>query len=78
VYYVYILKLSNNTYYTGVTDNLARRVKYHNKGNVPYTRKFRPVELEGYIAFKSKTKALEFERYLKSGSGVAFRNKRLI
>jgi len=78
VYYVYITKLSNNTYYTGTTDNLTERIKRHNKGDVPHTRKFRPVQLIQYSAFKTKQKALEFEKYLKSGSGIAFRNKRLI
>jgi len=36
------------------------------------------VELISYISFKDKYKAFEFEKYLKSGSGAAFRNKRLI
>jgi len=31
-----------------------------------------------YAAFKAKEKAYEFEKYLKSSSGFAFRNKRLI
>ena len=31
-----------------------------------------------YLAFSDKTKAFSFEKYLKSGSGTAFRNKRLI
>jgi len=78
VYYAYILKLSNSSFYTGVTDNLVKRVKAHNKGDVPHTRKFRPVQLIQYSAFKTKQKALEFEKYLKSGSGIAFRNKRLV
>jgi len=78
VYYVYILKLSNNTYYTGHTDNLVERIRRHNKGDVPHTKKFRPVELVYYSAFKTKVKASEVEKYLKSGSGIAFRNKRLL
>jgi len=78
MYYVYILKLSNDTYYTGITDNLTERIRRHNKGDVPHTKKFRSVELVSYVALRSKNRALEFEKYLKSGSGIAFRNKRLI
>ena len=36
-----------------------------------------PVKLNTYIAFYDKYKAFEFEKYLKSGSGRAFAQKRL-
>jgi putative endonuclease len=36
-----------------------------------------PWELVTYIAFTKDKKAFEFEKYLKSGSGKAFSNKRL-
>ena len=78
MYYVYILRLSNNAVYTGTTDNLAERVKRYNKCDVPHTRKFLPAKLIYYSTFATKEKALDFEKYLKSGSGIAFRNKRLI
>jgi len=48
------------------------------KGYVHYTKDKRPLELITYIAFNDKYKAYKFEKYLKSGSGTAFRNKRLI
>jgi len=44
----------------------------------PHTKKFRPVELFYYSAFKTKVNAVEFEKYRKTGSGITFRNKRLI
>jgi len=78
MHYTYLLKLNNGTYYTGFATDLRERVARHDKGDVPHTKKFRPVKLIYYSAFKSKEKALEFEKYLKSGSGIAFRNKRLI
>lgn len=47
-------------------------------GQVHYTKDKLPVKLFSYIAFTEKYKAFAFEKYLKSGSGIAFRNKRLI
>ncbi|MFZ5366505.1 MAG: GIY-YIG nuclease family protein [Patescibacteria group bacterium] len=78
MHYVYILRLENDTFYTGYTNDLKRRLIDHKGGNTPHTKKFKPVELVYYSAFKNKTRALGFEKYLKSGSGIAFRNKRLI
>ncbi|MFP4018742.1 MAG: GIY-YIG nuclease family protein [Bacteroidales bacterium] len=78
MWFVYILKCSDNSYYTGCTNNLKERLARHNKGQVYYTKDKLPLELISYIAFRDKYKAFAFEKYLKSGSGVAFRNKRLI
>lgn len=78
MYYVYILRLKDGSYYHGYSDNLEQRLRVHQQGIVSSTKNFRPVELVFYGAFSSKRKALEFERYLKSGSGFAFRNKHLI
>ncbi|RXK61901.1 GIY-YIG nuclease family protein [Lacibacter luteus] len=76
--YVYILKRSDNNYYTGCTNDLKDRFDRHQKGYVDSTRDFRPLELAYYCAFSSKGKAFAFEKYLKSGSGIAFRNKHLL
>ena len=78
MYYVYILKLNNNRYYTGSTGNLKSRIAEHNAGKVISTKGFRPIKLVYYCSFRTKGKALRFERYLKTGSGIGFRNKRLI
>ena len=45
--YVYILKCSDNTYYTGVTNNIERRLYEHNEGLILncYTHPRRPVIL---------------------------------
>jgi predicted GIY-YIG superfamily endonuclease len=58
--------------YTGYTQDLDSRLKDHNRGHCPHTDKFRPWQLEVAIAFRSKAKAIAFERYLKSGSGREF------
>jgi putative endonuclease len=78
MWHVYILRCFNNGFYTGYTQNIERRILEHNSGKVHFTKNKRPVELISYISFKDKYKAFEFEKYLKSGSGAAFRNKRLI
>ena len=79
MYYVYIIKsLKTKKYYTGATNDLKRRIKEHNSGNSDFTSWSGPYELIWYSAFNSKNKAYDFEKYLKSSSGFAFRNKRLI
>ncbi len=75
---VYLLKCTDNTYYTGCTGDLDERLVRHRKGQVHYTKTRLPIELITYTAFNDKYKAYEFEKYLKSGSGIAFRNKRLV
>ncbi|NRB61276.1 MAG: GIY-YIG nuclease family protein [Winogradskyella sp.] len=77
-YSVYILKCSDNTYYTGYTTNIDNRLKAHNNKEVHYTKSRLPVTLINLTHFINKQKAYDFERYLKTGSGIAFRNKRLI
>lgn len=78
MHYVYILKLRSNGLYVGYSSDLKQRIKDHNRGIVKTTKNLRPVKLVYYSAFLSKHKATAFEIYLKSSSGFAFRNKRLI
>ncbi|OGE80469.1 MAG: hypothetical protein A2660_01240 [Candidatus Doudnabacteria bacterium RIFCSPHIGHO2_01_FULL_45_18] len=79
MYYVYILKSQKDqSYYKGFTEDLQAQFEKHNRGGQIYTSKKKLFELEWYCAFKDKTKALAFERYLKSGSGFAFSKKHLI
>jgi predicted GIY-YIG superfamily endonuclease len=75
---VYVLKCNDGTYYTGCTSNMTDRLNRHNKGQIKYTSSRLPVDLVVRINFYDKYKAYEFENYLKSGSGKAFMNKRLI
>ena len=78
MYYVYILKHVNDTYYIGFSSNLKQRIQNHLDGKVGQTKSLRPLKLVYYSAFKDKKKALDFEKYLKTNSGFAFRNKRLV
>jgi len=77
MFYTYILKLENGTFYIGYSHDLKNRFKEHLNCEVHQTINQNP-RLIFYAAFESKLKALEFEKYLKSSSGFAFRNKRLI
>ena len=78
LYAVYILKCANSKYYTGYTSKIDTRLIAHSKDEVSFTKDKLPVTLVHLSLFSNKQKAYDFERYLKSGSGVAFRNKRLV
>ena len=77
-YAVYVLKCASGKYYTGYSTDIKDRLIAHQKGEVSFTKDKLPVELVHLSLFADKQKAYDFERYLKSGSGVAFRNKRFI
>ena len=79
MYYVYILiSLTNNEYYVGSSEDLKSRFKAHNNGLVKTTKGNLPYELAWHCVFNDKQKAIQFEKYLKQGSGFAFRNKHLV
>ena len=80
MYIVYILqsKKESARLYKGFTTNLKDRLERHNLGNVYHTAKYKPWKLIFYACFQTKKKALDFENYLKTGSGTAFMRKRLI
>lgn len=78
MYYVYLIRSLQDTEktYIGYTTNLKQRLATHNAGGSVYTQKYRPWKLIVYIAFNSEQKAMEFEKYIKVGSGNAFAKKR--
>jgi predicted GIY-YIG superfamily endonuclease len=73
-HYVYVLVSEKNTEmrYTGMTRNLTRRLRMHNRGRIGHTSRNAPWKIETALAFRSQAKARRFERYLKSGSGREF------
>jgi len=76
-YYVYILQSLSfeEKYYTGFTTDIEKRLKKHNNGEVSHTSKYKPWKIKNVISFTEKSKALAFEKYLKSHSGRAFAKK---
>lgn len=75
MYYIRSLKDSTKTY-IGFTNNIEQRLQKHNKGASIYTCDFRPWKLVAFVAFDSEEKAIQFEKYIKVGSGHAFAQKR--
>jgi putative endonuclease len=79
MWYVYILRSArDNNLYVGSTDNIERRISEHNLQKVDSTKNRVPLELVAYVAVKNKSKAIELEKYLKTGSGRALLNKRIL
>jgi putative endonuclease len=64
--------------YVGYTKDLKRRLLEHNNNGIRHTAKYKPWELVVYLGFKNEENAIAFEKYLKSGSGRVFRDKRLL
>ncbi|AQX11049.1 hypothetical protein BAX94_14530 [Elizabethkingia meningoseptica] len=68
--FVYILLCSDNTYYTGVTENVFRRFDEHQDGKYfgSYTYNRRPVSLVYYSTFTDIEQAILFEKKIKKWS----------
>ena len=69
-YYVYIMTNKNNTVlYTGVTNDLKRRVYEHkNKLVRGFTKKYNITKLVYYEAFTDPENAVRREKQIKGGS----------
>ena len=64
--YVYILKCSDDSLYTGWTNNLEKRFKAHSTGKgAKYTKARLPVELVYYEEFEDKIDAMKREYEIK-------------
>lgn len=65
--WTYILRCSDDTLYTGWTNNIEKRLAAHNRGTASkYTRGRRPVELIFKEEFKTKEEAMTREAKIKS------------
>jgi len=66
MWYIYILQCADNSLYTGVTNNLERRLKEHNaKKGGSYTRSRLPVKLAYSEHQPDKSSALKREHEIK-------------
>lgn len=67
----YIVECSDGTLYTGVTNNIDKRLRAHNgeiKGGAKYTSKRRPVKLMVAIPCEDKSNAMKLEYKIKKMS----------
>ena len=65
-YYTYILRCKDNSYYTGYTNDLEKRIRAHNEGRgAKYTKGRAPVELVYYEEHSEKSQALKREWAIK-------------
>ena len=69
-YYVYILKCADNSYYTGISNDVDRRLAEHMEGKNPdsYTFSRRPLELVYCEYFTDPKQAIAFEKQVKGWS----------
>ncbi|BCX50276.1 excinuclease ABC subunit C [Haloferula helveola] len=77
--YVYFLRSERDEArtYIGSTADLKTRLKRHKEGGAKHTSHYRPWKLVTYLAFSTKDQAIQFEFYLKTGSGRASASRRL-
>ncbi len=69
-YLIYIMtNFSNTVLYTGITNNLLRRVQEHKSGNGgAFTKKYKATKLVYYESGDDVRAALKREKQLKGGS----------
>ncbi|MCJ7553932.1 MAG: GIY-YIG nuclease family protein [Ignavibacteriaceae bacterium] len=68
-YFVYILKCSDDSYYTGVTNDLERRIGEHQNGVIKgYTSSRLPVRLVYSERFSDINQAIKVEKQIKGWS----------
>lgn len=79
MFYVYILKSTKDeNLYLGSTNDLRRRLREHNNGEVISTKPRRPFELRYYEAYSSEKEARHREASLKKdGRALAQLKKRI-
>jgi putative endonuclease len=65
--FVYVLKstVAPHRFYTGLTSDVAARLRAHNAGHCPHTARAKPWHLVVSVEFADERRAMEFERYLK-------------
>ena len=68
-FYVYILRCSDESFYTGHTDDIEKRLAEHNAKEIPsYTSDKLPVQLVYLQEFMSRPEAIESEQQIKRWS----------
>ena len=77
-FYVYVLESKlHKEHYIGSTENLIRRVKEHNLGLSPSTKRYKPYRLIYYEACLNQQDAKRREYYFKTTQGRRLLKRRL-
>lgn len=79
MYFVYVIKNTENKLYKGYTSNLTKRLHEHNFGGKhnAYTKGKGPWTLVYFERVENKKEALIREKFLKSGQGREYINTRI-
>ena len=78
MFYTYILiSEKDDKFYVGYTDNLKRRIKQHNNGDVESTKYRRPLKLIYYEVCLNQKDAIHREKYLQTTYGKRYIRNRL-
>ena len=67
-YYVYMLRCADHSLYTGLTNNVLRRMKEHFEGSpkaAKYTLNHHPVKLEALWKCETRKQAAKLEYHIK-------------
>jgi len=74
MYFVYIIKSEKDeSFYTGITKNLERRLQEHNRSDTKTTRSKKPWRLVYSEKHQNRPEARHREKYFKSGAGRELR-----
>ena len=72
---VYVLYLSNRTYYTGMTNDMERRILEHLHGQSKSTRAFLPLECVFVARIEGRKEARKLEVRIKSRGAKRWLNE---
>ena len=66
-WFLYVLRCADDTFYTGTTTDITRRLNEHNtkKCGAKYTKTRRPVKLVFWLDFENRSKAQKAEYQFK-------------
>lgn len=78
MWYTYVLQSDKDKrFYTGISNDLRKRLEQHNSGKSTYTKNRGPFTLVYYEACLSQDDARSRELYLKSGMGKRYIKNRI-
>ena len=69
MFYIYILRLCDGSYYKGQTQNIDNRLKEHYSGNVKTTKNKFPFKIVHVELCESRKNSRKLKKYFKSGYG---------